>query len=327
MMDLANLNTIDQFYPTLPALYAASGFRINALRTNALLRHEEWKEIDAAVLDVARTQLIVAADLQRLGLVQRLGGLGTIISSYERLTDMSSANVDMAGVTAGEEDAVAFGEVGVPIPIIHKDFRINIRKLEASRRLGDSLDVTQARVATRKVRDAIEDMIVNGSSALTVRDSSLTAVLRGLTDHADRNTGTGSDWGTATNVHTDINSMISDAEADNFFGPYGLYVARTQYGQTRLRHTDGSGEMAIESALRIPGIAFIKPSDQLTAGEAVLVTLQSDVIDLAIAQDIVVVEWETQGGLVQHFKVMAALAPRVKSDSSGRSGIVHYTGL
>lgn len=308
---------------------AANGERqpANLPVVNALLRHEEWKEIDMAVVDIARTQLVVAEDLQRLGLVQRLGGLGSIISSYEQQSDMSAASVDMAGVTAGEEDAVDFTEVGVPIPIIHKNFRINIRKLEASRRMGDSLDVTQARVATRRVRDAIEDMIVNGASALTMRDSTVTAVLRGLTDHGDRNTGTGDDWGTATNVHTNINEMIADAEADNYLGPYGIYVARTQFGQARLRHTDGSGEMAIESALRIPGVEFIKASDQLTAGEAVLVSLNGDVIDLAIAQDIVVVEWETQGGLVQHFKVMAAMAPRVKSDADGRSGIVHYTGL
>jgi hypothetical protein len=63
----------------------------------------------------------------------------------------------------------------------------------------------------------------------------------------------------------------------------------------------------------------------MTAPEVLLVQLTSDVVDLPVGQDITTVEWDTKGGLQMHFKVMAAMAPRMKSDANGNTGIVHYT--
>ena len=50
-------------------------------------------------------------------------------------------------------------------------------------------------------------------------------------------------------------------------------------------------------------------------------------LDLAIGQELTVIEWETKGGMQLHFKVMCALAARVKSDAAGGSGIVTITGI
>jgi hypothetical protein len=55
--------------------------------------------------------------------------------------------------------------------------------------------------------------------------------------------------------------------------------------------------------------------------------MRADVIDLAIAQDMVNIEWETKGGWVMWHKVFAVMVPRVKSDYDGRSGIVNITGI
>jgi len=311
------------FFGGAPARFLAGGLKVASIRTNALLRKDEWKELDTAVIDVAREQLNVIADLQAAGLTHPLGGLGTLISEFEKLQDMSAANVDMGGETGGEEDTPGFTLTGVPVPITHKDYRINIRRLEASRRLGDSLDTTSAQVAARKVRDALEDMVVNGVAITTGGYT-----VYGFTNHPDRNLHTGADWGTLTNVYLDVNGMISKAEADGYFGPYGLYVARTQYGEARAVHTDGSGQSGIRRVLEnLPMLSFFKPSDRLAAGAAVLCSLQSDVVDLAIAQQIVTVEWNEMGGMVGRFKVMAAMVPRVKSDAAGKSGIVHATGI
>ncbi len=80
----------------------------------------------------------------------------------------------------------------------------------------------------------------------------------------------------------------------------------------------------IERLLAIEPLQAIKSSPSLTA-EVVLVQMTSDVIDLSIGQDIVTVEWDSMGGLVTDFKIMAAIVPRVKSSAVDESGIAHYS--
>lgn len=294
------------------------------LQANALLRRYEWEEIDQAVIDVARTQLVGIKDLMDLGLTKNLADLGSIYSVYEQLGDMSPAIIDMGGDTEGQEDRVSFTPVIVPVPIIHKPFRISIRNLMASRRNREGNDVVQVKTATRRVRDSLEALLFNGTGAPVINGNTI----YGYTNHPSRNTGSADgDWGTVTNIFPTVTSMISAAESAGYYGPYGLYAARTQHNQALARFNDGSGETAKASVMRnLDQIQFFKPADSLADGSLVLVTLVSDVVDLAIAQDITAVEWESKGGMVAHYKVMAAMAPRIKSDANGSSGIVHFTG-
>lgn len=297
---------------------------LSELRTNTTLRKDEWKQIDETVLDVARQRLNGVADLQAAGLVHTINDIGTTISEYERQTDLTDANVDMMGVTQGEEDRLTFDLIGIPIPLVYKDFRLNLRTLSASRSRGSNIDTLTASVASRKVSDKLESILFNGDTGITLNS----AVLQGYTTHDDRNTGSGSDWGTITNIYPDVNSMISDAETDNYYGPYWLYVAKTQFGQMRAIHTDGSGESAFERVRRgLVALQAVKPADVLTDGSAVLVQASREVVDLAVALNISTVQWETQGGFLNHFRVWAVMAPRIKSDSNSASGVVHYTGL
>lgn len=306
------------------AAFVASGLNINALRTNDLLRKDEWLLLDTRVVRVARSRLIGIADLQAAGLTLDLGGLGTLLSEYEKQSEMTDANIDMSGVAPGQEDSVGYTLVSIPIPITHKDFRINIRRLEASRKLGQTIDTVQAEAAARKVRDGLESTLFNGASGIVVNANPL----YGYTNFPDRNTYSGSDWGTIGNIYTDFLGMISAAEADNFFGPYDCYVAKTQFGQMRAVHTDGTADSAIDRVLaKLPQINSVKVSDVLADGSALLIQMERDVVDLAVGQDISTVEWGGDGGFTSHFKVMACMAQRIKSDDESQCGIVHATGI
>ena len=300
----------------------ASGMNVNSLRTNALLRKDEWLQLDEVVVDIAKKRLNGIADLQARGLTLNLGGLGTMVSQYEAQSDMTDANVDMAGVTPGEEDDVTFDLRSVPVPITHKDFRINIRRLEASRKLGDSIDVTQAEVASRKVAEKLESMLFNGVG-VTVEGSTI----YGYTNHPRRNTGVASGpFSTIGNIYATILNMIRDLNAVRMYGPFMLYVAKDVWPDFLNVYTDGSGETARDRVLRIPELMDVKPADVLTNGHIVMVQMTRDVVDLAVGQDIVTVQWNALGGMIEYFKVMAAMAPRIKYDSSNRMGIAHYTG-
>ena len=58
-----------------------------------------------------------------------------------------------------------------------------------------------------------------------------------------------------------------------------------------------------------------------------MVQMTREVVDLAIGSDIQNIEWNAMGGLVAHYKVLGAMAPRLKwqykDDGTQVSGIYH----
>lgn len=308
------------------ALLRANG-HTQAMRTNDLLRKDEWELLDQTLVGIARQRLNGINDLRNAGLTVSLGGLGVLFSEYEKLGDMSAADVDFAAVTDGEKDGVTFELTQVPIPIVSKSFTINIRRLLASQQSnisGPRIDATTATVAAGKVTEQLEELLFNGFSGGTLSGSAL----YGYSTEPNINTASGSDFGTATNVESSLINGLAALDGDNYFLPNKVvYVPTTQFAELRAFHTDGSGDSVLGRALRINGILDIRPGDRLTAGTAYMVSFQQDVVDLAIGQEMTVVEWEEKGGLQMEFKVMAALAARVKSDDTGGSGVTSITGI
>lgn len=304
---------------------------INAMRPvigvhqNALLRKDEWEELDDAVVDVARVALNGIADLVNNGLVRPLGGLGTTISTYEQLGDMDDANISMDAIVDGDDDRVTFTPQSIPVPIFHKDFSLGLRHLLSSRNMGESLDTTQARTATRKVRDSMEEVLFNG----TTKDLGGFKIY-GYTNHPKITADTaanfgGGDFGTAGNGYKTIVGMVNRLGALGYSGPFGCYVSRTQYGQLlNIYGSNDKSELAV-ILQSVPELRFIKPGDRLTDGVTSLVQLTSDVVDLALAQDIAVVQWEEKGGMLARFRVMACAVPRVKFTAAQKTGVAKAT--
>jgi len=89
----------------------------NTMRTNGTLSHEDYIKWDNKMVDVARRRLNVIQDFDKYGLVDDNYDLGDIVAKYEKLSNMSRANISMDGVTAPERDRLVFIEDGVPILI------------------------------------------------------------------------------------------------------------------------------------------------------------------------------------------------------------------
>lgn len=332
---------------------SVNGMRPHAgLHANAVLPHEAWEELDMVVLDVIRNELRVAADFIAAGLTHTVSDLGVTVSIWQRMTDMDGAQVDMAAETAGNEDQQGFEEDGVPVPLHHKDFRLNIRTLLASARSGNGLDTIQVTTATRKVSESWEAMAVNGTNGVT----SGGYTIYGLTNHpnittdtADNFAGDGAgsgDFTTVGNAYNVILGMINALDTAGFTsGNIGFYVARAQFSELHKRHSDGSRQSQLMSIMENLGIgaggrvAYIRPSDDLASGVVVGVILMSDVVDLAIVNleggQIIPVQWSSMGEIggtpiLSHFKVIGAMAPRIKArrNSAGtlKAGIVKATG-
>lgn len=299
------------------------------MTVNSLLMRDEWVEVDSAVLAAARYPLRAVADLRSRGLVRRLGGIGSVVSRWYTSSEVTAANINMSGRGGGNQDLPDLIEKGVPVPVFFKDFELDTRMLEASRRMGDGIDMTVVTEATRVVAEALESTLVNGSS---VQLNGLP--LYGYTTHPNRNTDTagnygGGDWGTATNVLPTVAGMVSAANGDNHYGPFMLYVSQTQYNQAALvYYTDGSGETPLERILKLPMIAGVNmlPAATLADGALLLVQMDGEVVRWAETLDIQVREWASPDGMADMMKVLAIAAPEVKARQDGKSGIVHATG-
>ncbi len=298
---------------------------VRGLRVNSLLRADEWRAMDADVLASARTRLNGIQLMKSRGLVKPLPSFGILTSQWSRSSEMAAAQIDMTGQGRPQRDRVIHSIAGVPVPIIWKDFVIPVRELEASRLMGAGLDTEHATEAGRVVAEAAENLRTNGDSGVVFDGNTL----YGLTTHPSRNTGSATgDWGTISNILPTVASMIALAIGDRYYGPYILEIAATQYNEANTSvYSDGSGQTALNRIKQIAEIQDVIPSDTLAAGSAVLYQASKDVIDWAEHMDITVVEWMTPDGMNAEFRVMMVATPRIKADYSGRSGVVHFTGL
>ena len=322
--DPVDMQYLGSFYKSMPARLLEANLNLDVLRTNTLLHKDEWELLDRRVVQISADVMNAIADLRALGLTTQLGGLGVLMSQYEQVSDMTDANVNMAVEVDDEEDRLNFPLVGVPVPIISKGFRIDARSLAATRRAGGALDTTHVDTATRKVAEKLEQIFFQGSTVVQRGQ-----VIPGVLNHPSRNiVSGGATWATPTNIYPNVVAMVGALVGDNFYGPYRLYVSPAQWVQSFALTANTSTSIA-STLTQIPGFGpgTIRVSSFVPTGQAVLVNMTSDVVDLAIGQDIAPVEWETKGGLVSHYKVLCALIPRVKADAAGHSGIAHISGI
>jgi len=296
------------------------GLNFSQLRTNSLLRRDEQEMIDRAVLDVARGPIGVVNDLRAHGLTVPVG-IGTVISTYNKQSDMKDASVGMSMASRAEADRLEFTKASVPVPVISAEFSIEERELAASRAGYGGLDLSHAETATRKVLEKIEEICFDGA---TVKVEG--ATLQGFGNFSDRTTGSGATWATASNIELNVRQMIGDAHSDLHYGPYILYLNSAQFIETLVRPSTSMDRISLEVIKALPGLEDVKVSSKATAGEAILVEMTKASIDVVIGQDITVVPWQTEPG-IQHWRVLAILAPRLRSDANSRSGIVHYTNI
>lgn len=296
------------------------------LVTLSSLRKDEWESLDAAVIAAARQYSRGWPDLRAAGLVKPTD-LGTLISQWSLSSEMSDANEDLTGQTRGDRGKVEFNLAGVPVPVIFKEFDIPRRILLASRKMGDGIDTTSAFEAGQKVAEKRESNLFNGST-ITLNNNSL----YGFTNHPDRISDTatnfgGGDWSTATNIIPTIAGMIAALRGDRHRGPYNVYLANDLFDLAALQFPDTSNERTFVDRMKaMVGVNNIDASDELAAGNILVVQMTQNVVDAVEAADVQVVEWTSGDGMTSHFKVMAVSAVRIKSDYAERSGVAHATG-
>lgn len=305
----------------------ANSWDLDCLRTNATLPHDAWTAIDETVQEVAEQRLNAMADLRANNLVYNVkGGLGALYVYWQTMSEGGDAEQSMSGVTAGARNTLDFGEKTIPIPITFVDFNIPIRKLLAMEQspYGGNFDTTMVAQAVRKVIEKLEYTCFYGSTVV-IGGNSLPGYFNYT--HSNAETGLVGTWtADPAKCEADVVTLIAANETDHHYGPFILYVQSLEWTDLRQRWTY-QDKTYLDIIKDMAGIQDVKSSDQLVARDICLVEMSREVVDLAVAVDIKVVEWETHGGMQTNFKVLAAIAPRVKSDYNDNCGISYDTDL
>lgn len=301
-----------------------SGMSANALRTNTTLRKDEWKHFDEAVVKISRQRLVGVNDLISRGLFLNIeNGLGTTVLQYETESDIEPAEINMTGSSRPANDRPTYDIGSLPLPIVHKGFQLNIRVLNASRKLGQPLDTTLAQMAARKVAEKIEEILFVGASTYTFGGGTL----YGYVDHPQANSVTLSiHWDASSKtgalILADVIAMKQASITDRHYGPWVLYVPTAYETVLDEDYSTSYPNVTIRDRIKqIGGIEDVKVVDKLTADTVVLVEMQPETARMVIGLQPTTLQWDTEGGMTNHFKVMAIMVPQIRADQDLRSGI------
>ena len=310
----------------LAAVEAGRPLSAKELRVASTLRKDEWKVFDTALVEEVQLRLRGIADLYAAGLTKTIGGgLGKTVYEYEKMSDMTPAIVSMDGNVRSDNDRVDFSRAGIPLPITHKDFNLQLRTLAASRTGGEGLDTTQLRVSGRLIAEKLEDMLFNGSNKVYQG-----LPIYGYTTFPQRNIvafGPGGPWSspakTGEQKLNDVLTMIAAANQDRMYGPFVLYIGAADAVYLENDFKTDSDKSTRSRLLEIDGVSSIRVSDVLAKDNLLLVQMTADNVQLLVGEPLQNIQWDINGGFTIAFKSFTIQVPLLRADPTGRSGIVH----
>ncbi|HOQ29265.1 MAG TPA: family 1 encapsulin nanocompartment shell protein, partial [Armatimonadota bacterium] len=187
------------------------------MRDQVPLSEEQWDQIDAMVMDVARRNLVGRRVIPLFGPF----GPGVQTIHVDQFTGGEQGTVSLMGddeagtVTMGKRDHL-------PLPMIYKDFQIHWRDLETASQLRLPLDVSPAAAAAAFCARAEDDLIFNGHKANG-------HAYAGLTNAPGRNAIAMRDWSETGNAFRDVVEATQMLVANEFYGPFALVVSPALY--------------------------------------------------------------------------------------------------
>ena len=291
---------------------------------NATLRKEEWKILDEAIVRVAKDRLRVVADLRANGLTYSIpNGMAKTVLETETVGDITPATISMDPARDGENDRPEYELTNLPLPVIHKDFFFSARQVATSRNLGSTIDTTSAELASRRVAEEAEKLVLGTGSSFSYGGGTI----YGLTNFPSRITQTITQP-TGSNQLTTVREILAMRQASEdakHYGPWVLYNSPSWDQYLDDDYSTQKGDNTLRQRIRaISGIQDVRTADYLGSGyQLLLVQQSSDVIRMVMGMDITTIQWETHGGMRLNFKVMAIMVPQLRADFNGNTGIVH----
>lgn len=300
---------------------------VSCLRTNDVLLYDEWKLIDEAVVQVFQERLVGVRDLMSYGLTYNIGnGLASTVLQWQTESDFTPAGISMDGLTKQQQDRPTYETKYLPLPIIHKDFQINTRVLAESRKKGEPLQTSMARLASRVVAEKVEEILFKGASSY----SYASGVLYGYEDFNHASTGSlSANWDTSAAtgevILEDTLAMIQKQINMHHYGPFQMYIPQAYETKMEEDFKANSDRTIRERLLAINSLRGITVCDTMSEHTVLLVEMSRESVELVVGMEPTTIQWVEQGGLTNLFKVMTIMVPRFFADQNGNCGIVKYS--
>lgn len=298
----------------------------------ATLRKDEWIAIDRAVIKAAQPRLKAWADLRSANSYTIPGGWGKTVLESQSQSDITSATISMDGTRKGDSDRIHYDLVGLPLPIIHKDFKLSARQVAVSRQDGTPLDTDLVQLAARKVAEEIEKLTVGVGPDYSYAGYNI----QGYTSFSGRLTFEFTDptsvgWTPKTLVREilECRQMLID---NGYYGPYRLYFSSDWSIYLDEDYSDAKGDNTLrERIMALEGIQSLQTLDFMPHGagtyDVVMVQMTPDVARAVTALDITTLQWESEGGMEINLRIMAIMVPQLRTDFYGNTGILHAASL
>lgn len=317
-----------------PALRALVEGRVTVadLRAMRPLPENAQKLIDDAVIRVGLDRLAIVGDIISEGLTFNVGDdfWGITQLQWDEISETGGARRTMEPLARGENGIPQRRPRTVPLFLTWDNFELGIRTMRASQRGNAPLDVSIIEQKTRRVNEAIEDVMINGLDETAFGFSA-----PGLLNAPNASTyayAGGEAWNaagkTGQEILDDVLAMIDLARADRMFGPYNLYVP-TNYGNALNKNfSDGVTTFDKSVRARLEEIVAggrnlrVREADMLPANRTVLLQMTSNVVDVVIGQQPTVISWEGPSGLDMFWLILACVVPRLKTTYTDQSGVV-----
>lgn len=265
------------------------------LRAQAPLTAREWQTLDAAVVQVARRQLVARRFLTLVGPV----GVGQQSLSVDRYGTARGGQIAVLGVE--EQDVVTVQQRRLAaLPVLYRDFRLYWRDLETARQLGQPIDTTGAAIAAAAVADLEDRLILNGHSELGQE---------GFLNAEGRLRLPLGEWGHIGGAFEAMVNAVQTLTGRGYPAPYTVVVPPPLYALLN-RVYDNTGTLELEQIRSLAGGGvFMSPT--LPANTAVVVAPGPENMDLLVAQDMAVAFLETTS-MDHNLRVLEILALRIK---------------
>ena len=238
---------------------------------------EYYRQIKDAIVFTARKQAVARKIINTRNIS---GGIGVQQWTYDTANEVSDALLTYQ-FTDTAEDWIELARTDVPIPLLHKEFRISRRDLAAAARGGFGISTATVQSAAYKVMNLENQLILNGFAA-----DGTNYDIKGLYQSAGNSTA-GSDFGTAGNPLKSVAAAIDLMQADNITGPYNLVLNPTQYMELATSVLGGgSGEREIAMVKEILEGGNIYSTSFQPAGTGMLLAdASAGFFEMIVAQD------------------------------------------
>jgi len=280
----------------------------------AHLTDEERIYIDSRIVETVQPKLVG----RKLFPVFALPHAGFVTVRGYKQTGMSQARISLHG-QGKNKDRTEKTPFDITVPVLHKEFTLWWRDLEATRSSGLPLDTQDAENAARQVAEE-EDLLL-----LTGEYTGWKALgIEGLSTATGRNTSASAGaW--PTNALTDLSAAIGELETDGHVGPYAAVLRSSWAAKLRALVTSTATKwIEVIQDLFKSGI-YVSDNLYTSAGLTTIglvVEPSQDNFEMVIGRDLSLFTKQDEDMNLQS-KVHEVVAPRIKRPSS----ICEITGL